>query len=171
MKESLLAELEAARFTFHALLDSLSDQELKQPSANPAWTNQQILFHMAFGYFLIPSLIGIVWIFGRLPDVFSKTFASLLNSVTRPFNAINALGPQGGGRVLGRQALGAIFDAVYMLIVELLRQLPEDELRRGMHYPTQWDPLFRDYMTMAEIFRFPMIHFYFHVRQITRSSP
>jgi hypothetical protein len=170
VKESLLAELEAARLTFHALLDSLSDQDLKQPSANPAWTNQQILFHMAFGYFLIPSLIAIVLIFGRLPDVFSETFAALLNAVTRPFNAINALGPQGGGRILGRQALSATFDTVYALIVGLLRLLPESELRRGMHYPTRWDSLFRDYMTMAEIFRFPMVHFYFHLSQIRRSS-
>jgi hypothetical protein len=168
MKESLLGELEAARLGFHALLDSLSDLDLIKPSANPAWTNQQILFHMALGFFLLPSLIVIVLVFGRLPDVYSRRFAALLDAVTAPFNAINALGPQGGGRILGRQALGRIFDAVYVLIVKLLSSVPDDDLRRGMHYPTRWDPLFRDYMTLAEIFRFPMVHFYFHVNQISR---
>lgn len=171
MKESLLAELEAARLNFHALLASLSDQDLKAPSANAAWTNQQILFHMALGFFLLPSLIVIALVFGRLPDVYSRRFAALLDAFTGPFNAINALGPQGGGRILGRQALGNIFDAVHVLIVKLLSGVPEDDLHRGMHYPTRWDPLFRDYMTLAEIFRFPMIHFYFHVNQITRVSP
>ncbi len=51
-KERLRAELEAAQTTFHAILASLSDAQLTQRSKNPAWTNQQLVFHMAFGFFL-----------------------------------------------------------------------------------------------------------------------
>ena len=168
MKTDLLSELEDSRLAFHALLNSLSDDDMQKVSHSPPWTNKQIFFHMLFGYFLLPSLIVIVLLFGRLPQRFSKLFANLLNSGVRPFNAINSLGPRGGGRVFTRGGLKKTYEIVYRVIVRLLRMLPEDELRRGMHYPTQWDPLFCDYMTLTEIFRFPMRHFYFHVSHITR---
>jgi hypothetical protein len=168
MKAAILAQLEGSRLTFHALLDSLSDADLQQESRNPPWTNQQILFHIVFGFFLLPSLIVLVLLFGRLPKSFSKCFATLLNGAVRPFNVINSLGPQGGGRLFTRHELLRTFDLVYALIVRLLQLLPEAELKRGMHYPTQWDPLFSDYMTLAEIFQFPMKHFYFHVGHIAR---
>jgi hypothetical protein len=168
MKASILAELEASRLVFHLLLDSLSDDELRKASTNPAWTNQQILFHMVFGFFLLPSLILIVLLFSRLPSASSQRFAALLNRLVRPFNAINALGPQGGGRIITRRGLRQGFDWVHALIVKWVQALPEAALQQGMYYPAQWDPLFRDYMTLAEILRFPMIHFYFHIDQIAR---
>jgi hypothetical protein len=168
MKAALLAELEVSHLTFHTLLDSLSDADLQKVSRNPPWTNKQILFHMVFGFFLLPSLIVIALLFGRLPRTFSKRFATRLNRAVRPFNVINSLGPQGGSRLFTRQGLSKTYDLVYTLIVQLLQILPEAELTRGMHYPTQWDPLFREYMTLSEIFRFPMRHFYFHVGHIAR---
>jgi hypothetical protein len=168
MKASILAELEATGVVFHALLDSLSDDDLQKPSTNPAWTNRQILFHMLFAFFLLPSLIAIALLFSRLPNSFSIRFAALLNRMVRPFNAINALGPQGGGQLFTRYGLEQGFDWVQALVVRWVRALPEEALQRGMAYPAKWDPLFRDYMTLAEILRFPMIHFYFHVNQIAR---
>lgn len=168
MKTSLLSEFEDSRLTFHMLLDSLSDEDLCKESRNPPWTNKQILFHMVFGFFLLPSLIVIVLLFGRLPRTFSKSFATLLNRATRPFNVINSLGPRGGGRVFTRTGLSKVYDGVFAFILRLVLLLPEDELERGMHYPTQWDPLFSDYMTLTEILRFPMRHFYFHVGHIER---
>jgi hypothetical protein len=168
MKTILLAELEDGRFTFHALLASLSDDDLHKQSLNPPWTNKQIVFHMLFGFFLLPSLIVIVLLFGRLPRSVSRSFALLLNSAVRPFNVINSLGPQGGGRIFTRAGLSKSYDMVYALIVRVLQMLPDGELQRGMHYPTKWDSLFTDYMTLTDIFRFPMRHFYFHVGHITR---
>ncbi len=168
MKAAILAELEDSHLTFHALLQSLSEEDLQRVSHNAPWTNKQILFHMMFGYLLLPSLIGLVLVFGRLPKPFSKWFAMLLNLGTAPFNVINSLGPRGGGRIFTRQGLGKIYDMVFALIVNLLHLLPDAELKRGMHYPTKWDPLFRDYMTLEEILRFPMRHFYFHVCHIAR---
>jgi hypothetical protein len=168
MKTALLSELEDSRLTFHTLLNSLSDEDLQKESRNPPWTNKQILFHMVFGFFLLPSLIVIVILFGRLPITFSKRFATMLNLAVRPFNVINSLGPRGGGKVFTRQGLSKGYDLVFALIVRLMQLIPEDELQRGMYYPTKWDPLFSDYMTLAEIFRFPMRHFYFHVGHIAR---
>jgi hypothetical protein len=165
-KDTLRAELEATRVAFHALLDSLSDDQLRKQSTNPAWTNQQLLFHMALGFFLLPSLIPLVRVLGRLPRPFSKLFARLLNAATRPFNWINATGPQIGGTILTRNTLRKTFDWVHVRILRLLDAMPEEELQRGMYYPDKWDPLFREYMTLEEIFRYPTRHFQSHLQQI-----
>ena len=169
-KESLLAEFAAARLGYHALLDSLSREDLKHASNNPAWTNQQMLFHMALGFFLIPSLIWLVLLFDRLPASASKWFAAMLNAAVGPFNAVNSLGPKAGGNVFTPSSLAKTFDWVYGLTVRLVKVLPEEALAQGMYYPDRWDPLFRSYMTLGEILHFPMIHFYFHVSQIARPA-
>ncbi|HEY0604935.1 MAG TPA: DinB family protein [Herpetosiphonaceae bacterium] len=168
MNPSLHNELVAARLSFHLLLASLSDEDLARRSHNSAWTNKQIIFHMALGFFLLPSLCLLALLFGRLPPVFSETFARLLNSLTRPFNVINALGAYSGGRVFTRAALGRTFDAVFALSLRMARLIPPEEWQRGMFYPTQWEPLFNNYMNLEDVYRFPVRHFYSHVRQIAR---
>jgi hypothetical protein len=47
--------------------------------------------------------------------------------------------------------------------------LPEDEAtqRRGMTFPTSWDPYFTRYMTLADVYRYPTLHFEHHHRQLT----
>ncbi len=94
------------------MLASLSDAELTQWSKNRAWTNHQLVFHMAFGFFLLPSLIRIVLVLGRLPRPVSRLFARLLNSATVPFNWINAAGPALVGPRFTLRALGDTFDWV-----------------------------------------------------------
>ena len=36
-----------------------------------------------------------------------------------------------------------------------------------MHYPVRWDPFFKEFMTIADIYHFPTQHFGFHRRQLT----
>ncbi len=168
MNTSLRGELESARVIFHLLLDSLSDEELMRKSRKPAWTNKQMLFHMALGFFLLPSLSVLGLVFGRLPPAFSRAFARVLNGFTKPFNIINAMGAYGGGLVFTRTALSKIFEGVYALSLQIANQLPPDAWARGMYYPTEWEPLFTEYMTLEDVFRFPVRHFYAHLRQIAR---
>lgn len=56
-------------------------------------------------------------------------------------------------------------------VIATLRQRLDAEadadLARGMHYPTRWDPFFADYMTLADVNRFPSMHFRFHERQLS----
>lgn len=47
----------------------------------------------------------------------------------------------------------------------------EADLGRGMHYPTRWDPFFTDYMTLADVYRFPTRHFHFHHQQQLNFEP
>ena len=39
-----------------------------------------------------------------------------------------------------------------------------------MHFPTRWDPFFKDYMTLEDVYRYPGQHFDFHKRQLTVGS-
>jgi hypothetical protein len=43
----------------------------------------------------------------------------------------------------------------------------DNAFRRGMHCPTRWDPYFRDYMTLEDIYRYPGQHYDHHRRQLT----
>jgi hypothetical protein len=39
-----------------------------------------------------------------------------------------------------------------------------------MHFPTRWDPFFKDYMTLEGVYRYPGEHHDFHARQLTLTS-
>ncbi|HEX9681403.1 MAG TPA: DinB family protein, partial [Anaerolineales bacterium] len=58
------SELASARASFHALLDSLSDEGWARRSRNPGWTNGEIVFHIAFAFMLLRSLVPMVRIWG-----------------------------------------------------------------------------------------------------------
>src|SRR5205809_2791593 len=54
-----------------------------------------------------------------------------------------------------------IFDWVHARLLKTFDSLHEEEWERcGMYAPTQWDPVsFKDYMTLEDIFRMPLLHF------------
>jgi len=164
-------EMEQARRKFHRLLDSATVAELSRPSNGTKWTNGQLLFHMLFGYMIVVRLLVLVRIFGRLPDSVSRAFAGALEASTRPFHVINYFGSVGGTRLLGYAGMGQRFDRVVATLLRHLDQERTSELSRGMHYPTSWDPYFKSYMTLADVYRYPTQHFEHHRRQLTLGAP
>ncbi len=161
------AEMEQARLDFHRLVSEAAPADLRRPSQGTRWTNRQLLFHMLFGYLVVRALLVLVRVFGRLPDAASRAFASLLDSAHRPFDLINYLGSCAGARVIPPRRMIRMLDRVIAALQQHLRREPEAALRRGMHYPTSWDPFFASYMTLADIYRYPTQHFRFHQRQLT----
>jgi hypothetical protein len=164
-------EFERARETFHDLLATAGDAELRRPSNGTKWTNRQLLFHMLLGYLIIRALSTLVRIFGRLPNGVSRAYARLLNRATRPFDAVNYLGSRLGGNTLTTRRMGIMFDHVITKLHRRLDAESDADLARGMHYPTRWDPYFHDYMTLADVYRFPTQHFEFHRHQLTLRDP
>ncbi|MEV4445590.1 MULTISPECIES: DinB family protein [Streptomyces] len=104
-RQAIHKELERARTTFHRLLDNATEDDLRRPTDGTRWTNEQLLFHMLFGYILIRPLLLLLRIFGRLPRGVSRAFARLLNAGTRPFDVVNYLGPLGGAKVFRRRRI------------------------------------------------------------------
>jgi hypothetical protein len=165
-RDALHREWEAAREEFHRLLTT-TPADLRQPSIGTRWTNKQLLFHMLLGYLILRALTLLIRLFSRLPDGAGRAFARLLNAATHPFDAVNYLGSRLGGNTLSTRRMGIMFDNVVAKLHRRLDAETDDDLARGMPYPTRWDPFFRDHMTLADLYRFPTQHFEFHQRQLT----
>lgn len=60
-QDQIYAELDRVRDDFRGLLDSATVGELRQPTNGTKWNNEQLLFHMLFGYLLVRNLRLIVW--------------------------------------------------------------------------------------------------------------
>src|SRR3954451_17665420 len=104
--------MQRAAADFRALLDNATSAELRRGSNGTRWTNEQLLFHMLFGYLLVRNLLTLVRIMGLLPDTVSRRFAAALNAATRPFHVVNYVGSLGGARVLGHAGMERTMDWV-----------------------------------------------------------
>jgi hypothetical protein len=166
-RDQIAAEMQRAARDFRDLLDNATSAELRRGTRDTKWTNEQLLFHMLFGYMLVRNLLVLVRFFARLPDGFSRRFAALLNAGTRPFHVVNYVGSLGGARVLGHARMERVMDRVVRSLHASLMTASEDRLARGMHFPTGWDPYFRDYMTLAEVYHYATQHYDHHRRQLT----
>lgn len=160
-------EWERARREFHELVEQADAAALRRPSNGTRWSNRQLLFHMLLGYLIIRALLRLVRVFGRLPGGFSRGYARILNAGTKPFDVVNFLGSYAGGNTLTPQRMAIMFDHVIDKLHRRLDAESDADLERGMYYPTRWDPFFNEYMTLADVYRFPTQHFDFHRRQLT----
>jgi hypothetical protein len=165
--EEICAELDRVRTDFRDLLDTATVAELRSPSNGTKWTNEQLLFHMLFGYLLVRNLRYLVLAFARLPDGASQRFAALLNAGTRPFHVINYLGSLGGARLLEYAGMERLMDRVINALQSSLRRESTDRLDGGMHFPVGWDPYFKDRMTLRDVYHYPTQHYDHHRRQLT----
>lgn len=161
------SDLESSSCRFHMLLDSLSQDDWDTPSLNPAWTNGQLVYHILFAFMLVPSLFWMIRFWSRLPDSWSRRFARMLDFSTPLFNRVNALGPRGQARLLGRNRASAIFDRVHRTILRNLDSIHGERWHAGMHYPRRWDPTFREFMTFEDLLAYPSEHFAHHVRHLS----
>ncbi|MEV8533958.1 DinB family protein [Streptomyces sp. NPDC051211] len=160
-------DYERARRIFHQLLDTASGADLAQATAGTKWTNEQLLWHMLFGYMVVLRLLVLVRLFSRLPRGASRVFARVLNAGAVPFDWVNHAGPCGAVKVYGPRRMDAAFDRVIDRLHRHLASETDAALARGMHFPVRWDPLFTEFMTLGDVYRYPTRHFDFHRRQLT----
>lgn len=170
-RHEIAADLERARVEFHRLLaDADRHDAWSKPTRGTQWTNEQLLFHMVFGYMVVQRLLSLVRVFGRLPDAASRVFARGLNGAMPPFDLINYSGSCAAALVYNRRRMGARMDRVIAALQRKLARESDEALRRGMHFPTRWDPFFKDYMTLEDVYRYPGRHFDFHERQLALTA-
>jgi hypothetical protein len=166
-RDAISADLERARVTFHQLLAAAGPDDWAASTHGTRWTNEQLLFHMVFGYMVVQRLLPLVRLMGRLPDGVSAAHALLLNSATKPFHEINYYGSCAAALVYNRRRMGAKLDRVIASMQRQLAQETDEQLRRGMHFPPRWDPFFSDYMTLEDVYGYPGRHFDFHAAQLS----
>ena len=166
-RRAIHAELEAARHTVHGLLAHTSAADLRRGSDGTRWTNEQLLFHMVFGYLVVRRLLPIVRLVSRLPAPAGRGFAAVLDAGRRPFHVVNYLGSCGGALVFNHARLPRLCDRTIARLHWTLDRETEQALARGMPFPTSWDPYFTPYMTTADVYRYATVHFEHHRRQLT----
>src|SRR5690349_18456808 len=168
-RNEIVVELERVAHDYRRLVDGATVRELRAGSNGTRWTNEQLLFHMLFGYLLVRNLLFLVRIMARLPEGVSLRFAAALNAATRHFHVVNYVGSLGGARVLGPAGMERAMDRVTSSLARSLKRQTPENLARGMHFPVGWDPYFRDYMTIAEVYHYATQHYEHHRRQLTLS--
>ena len=166
-RPAVLDEMEQARTTFHRLLSEASAASLRRRSNGTRWTNRQLLFHMLFGYLVVRTLMPLVHAFGKWPAAWSRRFAAALNAGRRAFHLINYLGSCGGGQVLPKTVMTALMDRTVHALKRKLSGETEENLALTMHFPTSWDPYFRDTMSVADVYHYGTQHFDHHCKQLT----
>jgi hypothetical protein len=158
--------MDEARSELHTLLATADAAGLRRRSNGTAWTNEQLLFHMVFGYLVVRTLLPLVHLVSRLPAPVGRGWAALLNAAARPFHVINYWGSVGAARVFNHTRMGPLADRTIAALQRSLAREPEAALHRGMPFPPRWDPYF-GYLTLAEVYRYPTRHFEHHRRQLT----
>jgi len=68
-RAAIAADLERTRTDFHHLLSLVASDEWKKPTSGTRWTNEQLLFHMVFGYMVVQRLLILVRLFSRISGI------------------------------------------------------------------------------------------------------
>ncbi|NUU31875.1 DinB family protein [Arthrobacter sp. C9C5] len=156
---------------FAARLGSATPAELRRKTAATRWTNEELLFHMVFGYMVVRALLPLVRVVSRLPGPAGTTFAAALNAATGPFDVVNYWGSRAAALVYNRRRMGRKLERT---VNELMRQLERESpasLARTMPFPDRWDPFFKPAMTLNDVYAYPNLHFDFHARQLSLRPP
>jgi hypothetical protein len=167
LDQAVGAEIAQIRQDFRQLITRASAADLRRPTDGTKWTNRQLLFHMLLGYLIVPALLPLTRLSGRLPGPASAGFAWLLNSASRPFHLINYLGSGAGAWIVPPARLPGMLDRVTAALQRRLQRETDAALGRGKRYPASWDPFFRTRMTLAELYRYPTRHYRYHRQQLT----
>jgi hypothetical protein len=163
----ILAEYRRARRELDAWLGSATDEDLRRKSNGTKWTNEELLFHMVFGYMVVRALLPLVHTVSRIPKPAGKAFAAVLNAGTRPFDAVNYWGSRAASLVYNRRRMGRKLEKTIASLSRQLELETPSTLSRSMPFPDRWDPFFAPLMTVNEVYAYATLHFDFHAKQLS----
>jgi len=170
-KQEILAGYGRARRELRMWLEGASPAGLHHKSDGTRWTNEELLFHMVFGYMVVRALLPLVRVVSRLPPPAGRAFAAVLNAGTRPFDVVNYWGSRAAALVYNRERMGRKLDRTIAALSRRLDHESAGSLLRSMAFPDRWDPFFEPQMTLNAVYAYPTQHFDFHARQLTLRLP
>lgn len=154
-----------------ACLAAATPEWLRRRSGGTRWSNEELLYHMVFGYVVVLALLPLVRVFGRLPPPVNRGFAWLLDAGTVPFDVVNYWGSKAGARVYNHRRMAAKLRRVTAALERRLAGETAGHLGRSMSFPVRWDPFFRPTMSLADVYAYPVDHFDFHAGQLSPDAP
>ena len=121
-KADILAGYGRARQALDAWLEGATAADLRRRSNGTRWTNEELLFHMVFGYMVVRALLPMVHVISRLPTPVGKAFAAVLNAGTRPFDVVNYWGSRAASLVYNKQRMGRKLEKTITAIARRLER-------------------------------------------------
>ena len=166
-RAEILAGYSRASQALDSWLGSATAADLRRGSSGIRWTNEELLFHMVFGYMVVRTLLPLVHAVSRLPQPVGKAFAAVLNAGTRPFDVVNYWGSRAAALVYNRPRMARKLDNTITALTRGLERESPASLSRSMPFPDRWDPFFAPTMTLKDVYAYPTLHFDFHARQLS----
>ena len=166
-RAAIASSLNWCRDDLRGLLAAGTPAQLRAPSDGTKWTNEQLLFHMVFGFLIVRRLLPLVRVMSTLPIWLGRSFAWLLDAGRVPFHWVNYAGSCGGALVFNHARMGRLCTHTIDHLVASLEHEPEQRLHREMPFPTSWDPYFQPRMTLAAVYAYPALHYAHHRKQLT----
>ncbi|MCZ9882362.1 DinB family protein [Arthrobacter sp. B2a2-09] len=170
-REACLAGYRRALLELNSWLENASSSDLKRKSNGTRWTNEELLFHMVFGYMIVRSLLPLVRVMSRLPRSWGRGFAAILDATTGPFDWVNFWGSRAAAIVYDRHRMGRKLEKTITALGRRLERETPGSLARSMPFPTRWDPFFTADMTLADVYAYATLHFDFHAKQLSLRPP
>ncbi|NUM44050.1 MAG: nitroreductase family deazaflavin-dependent oxidoreductase [Anaerolineales bacterium] len=155
LKDQLRAELEETRQAYHALLAEVTENDWDLPSANPAWTLGEMLYHITVATQNIPLDVALVRRTPWLPN----PPIGLLHMLNGPLTRY-------GANQHPRAALAEKFDRDHAALLALLETVREDEWAKGRTYHAYDPPHLKGFVTVATLFHYQKYHFEQHAKDI-----
>ena len=152
-------------------LENATPADLQRRSNGTRWTNEELLFHMVFGYMVIRALVPLLRVISRLPRSWARGFAAGLNAATGPFDFVNYWGSVAAATVYNRHRMGRKLQKTSLALARRLERETPRSLARSAPFPTRWDHFFTNAMTLADTYAYPTQHFDFHAKQLSLSRP
>lgn len=153
-RQSLCTRLEETRQAFHALVNSLSDEEWSSKHTATGWTARELISHIVDGLAHIPHAID----HARR----GKPFLNLppfLNWLTAPANFWMS---KWSARSLTRQMVLTRYDAAHQELLSKIAGIGDDEWSRGAHCFGE------GYKTVLDLCIGPTHHLQEHAAQLGR---
>ncbi|WP_395405949.1 DinB family protein (plasmid) [Arthrobacter sp. UC242_113] len=166
-KEQIVAGYDRAAAELRGWLADASIADLRRRSNGTRWTNEELLFHMVFGYMVVRSLLPLVRVVSGLPAPVGRAFARALNAGTAPFDAVNYWGSRAASLVYNRDRMRRKLDRTLSALARRLERETPESLSRTMPFPDKWDPFFKPLMRLNDVYAYPTQHFDFHARQLS----
>jgi hypothetical protein len=159
LREELLQDLEAARLSFHHLLDSVPESSYSHPSDNPAWTIGDVLYHITLGP---PALRFEIWMIRHAPWLIRIVLNPLTSRIFNWGNALFARMP----KQITRQTLLKAYERGHTGMISSLKRMEEADLRRSTVYPPDFVSELAGEVSIERVFRYVSGHFEVHAGQI-----
>lgn len=170
-REEILAGYGRVRRELAAWLANASAGDLGRRSNGTKWTNEELLFHMVFGYMVVRALLPLVHVVSRLPKPIGRVFAGALNAGTVPFDVVNYWGSRAAALVYDKRRMGRKLERTVTALSRRLQRESTESLARSMPFPHRWDPFFAPVMTVNDVYAYPTKHFDFHGLQLSLTRP